>query len=53
MMIFCVVTPGLFGGYGNYFLPIYLKASEVAFPRVNCGSLLFVPETPSPSLPEW
>ena len=43
VMIFFVVMPGLFGGYGNYFLPIYLGASEVAFPRVNCISLLFVP----------
>ena len=39
IMIFFVVMPGLFGGYGNYFLPIYLGASEVAFPRVNCVSL--------------
>lgn len=43
VMIFFVVMPGLFGGYGNYFLPIYLGASEVAFPRVNCISLFFVP----------
>ena len=43
IMIFFVVMPGLFGGYGNYFLPIYLGASEVAFPRVNCVSLLLVP----------
>lgn len=43
IMIFFVVMPGLFGGYGNYFIPIYLGASEVAFPRVNCVSLLFVP----------
>lgn len=42
-MIFFVVMPGLYGGYGNYFLPIYLGASEVAFPRVNCISLLLVP----------
>nr|AMV74033.1 cytochrome c oxidase subunit 1 [Lankesterella sp. Guelph2013] len=43
IMIFFVVMPGLYGGYGNYFLPIYLGASEVAFPRVNCISLLLVP----------
>lgn len=43
IMIFFVVMPGLYGGFGNYFLPIYLGASEVAFPRVNCISLLLVP----------
>nr|YP_010192580.1 cytochrome c oxidase subunit 1 [Eimeria chapmani]QZP40547.1 cytochrome c oxidase subunit 1 [Eimeria chapmani] len=43
IMIFFVVMPGLYGGFGNYFLPIYLGASEVAFPRVNCVSLLLVP----------
>lgn len=43
IMIFFVIMPGLFGGFGNYFLPIYLGASEVAFPRVNCVSLLLYP----------
>nr|AMD11863.1 cytochrome c oxidase subunit 1 [Choleoeimeria sp. JRB-2016] len=43
VMIFFVVMPGLFGGFGNYFIPIYLGASEVAFPRINSVSLLLVP----------
>ena len=43
IMIFFVVMPGLYGGFGNYFLPIYLGASEVAYPRINCISLLLVP----------
>ena len=34
--------PGLFGGYGNYFLPIYLGASEVAFP-VYCDGGVIIP----------
>ena len=43
IMIFFVVMPGLYGGFGNYFLPIYLGASEVSYPRVNCISLLLLP----------
>lgn len=43
IMIFFVIMPGLYGGFGNYFLPIYLGASEVAFPRINCIALLLLP----------
>lgn len=42
-MIFFVVMPGLYGGFGNYFLPLYLGASEVAYPRINSIGLLLVP----------
>ncbi len=42
-MIFFLVMPGLYGGFGNYFLPIYLGAPEVGFPRVNSFSFLLVP----------
>lgn len=43
IMIFFVVMPAFYGGFGNYFLPIYLGASEVAYPRINCVSLLLLP----------
>ena len=43
IMIFYLVQPGLFGGFGNYLLPIYLAAPEVAYPRLNSLSLLLVP----------
>jgi cytochrome c oxidase subunit 1 len=42
-MIFFLVMPGLYGGFGNYFVPISLGAPEVSFPRVNCFSLLLLP----------
>ena len=35
LMIFFLVMPGLFGGFGNYFMPIFLGAPEVVYPRVN------------------
>nr|QBJ27797.1 cytochrome oxidase subunit 1 [Goussia bayae] len=43
LMIFYTVMPGLYGGFGNYFLPFYIGTNEVAFPRVNCLSLLLLP----------
>ena len=43
IMIFWLVMPNLFGGFGNYFVPLYLASSEVAFPRLNNISLMLVP----------
>merc|ERR1712046_220737 len=43
LMIFFLVMPGLFGGFGNYFVPIFLGSPEVVYPRVNNLSILIIP----------
>merc|ERR1711970_1225076 len=43
IMIFFVIMPVLYGGLGNYLIPIYVLAPEVCFPRINCLSLLILP----------
>jgi heme/copper-type cytochrome/quinol oxidase subunit 1 len=35
LMVFFVVTPVVFGGFGNYFLPVQVGARDVAYPRLN------------------
>merc|ERR1712093_236710 len=42
LMIFFLVMPGLFGGFGNYFVPIFHGSPEVVYPRVNNFSLLLL-----------
>merc|ERR1712178_9871 len=42
LMIFFLVMPGLFGGFGNYFAPIFQGSSEVVYPRVNNLSILIL-----------
>merc|ERR1711939_67063 len=39
-MIFYLVMPALFGGFGNYFVPIFQGSPEVVYPRVNNLSIL-------------
>merc|ERR1711943_163929 len=34
--------PGLFGGFGNYFAPIFQGSPEVVYPRVNNFSILIL-----------
>merc|ERR1711966_97956 len=40
LMIFFLVMPGLFGGFGNYFVVIFQGSPEVVYPRVNNFSIL-------------
>ncbi|KAF8818756.1 hypothetical protein IE077_001965 [Cardiosporidium cionae] len=43
IMIFFHIMPGLYAGYGNYFVPIFHAAPEVAYPRLNSLSLFILP----------
>merc|ERR1711937_89782 len=42
LMIFFLVMPGLFGGFGNYFVPVFVGSPEVVYPRVNNFSILIL-----------
>merc|ERR1712117_241302 len=42
LMIFFLVMPGLFGGFGNYFAPIFQGSPEVVYPRVNNMGILIL-----------
>jgi len=42
LMIFFLVMPGLFGGFGNHFVPIFQGSPEVVYPRVNNFSILIL-----------
>lgn len=43
LMVFFVVTPVVFGGFGNYFLPTQVGARDVAYPRLNNFSVWVLP----------
>merc|ERR1712110_5653 len=42
LMIFFLVMPGLFGGFGNYFAPIFQGSPEAVYPRANNLSILIL-----------
>merc|ERR1712151_788814 len=42
LMIFFLVMPALFGGFGNYFAPIFQGSPEVVYPRINNFSILIL-----------
>merc|ERR1712066_1123611 len=42
LMIFFLVMPGLFGGFGNYFAPTFQGSPEVVYPRINNFSILLL-----------
>lgn len=43
IMVFFLVTPVVFGGLGNYFVPIHVGARDVAYPRLNNFSFWVLP----------
>merc|ERR1739838_541988 len=42
LMIFFLIMPGLFGGFGNYFAPIFQGSPEVVYPIINNLSILIL-----------
>jgi len=38
IMVFFMITPVIYGAYGNFLLPTQLGVHDVAFPRLNSAA---------------
>ena len=43
IMVFFMIMPTIFGGFGNFLLPTQLGVHDVAFPRLNSAAFWFLP----------